>query len=100
MRFYPVKFTPASSHYAGKEVQGIGFVVTNRDIFNSSRLGLELAAALGKLCPGKMEFEVNRKLIGNEAVLKALRDGGDAQGAATKGMPEFAAVREKYLLYR
>ena len=100
VRFYPVKFTPASSHYAGKEVQGIGFVVTNRDIFNSSRLGLELAAALGKLYPGKMEFEVNRKLIGNEAVLKALRDGGDAQGAATKGMPEFAAVREKYLLYR
>ena len=46
VRFYPLRFTPASSHFKGKTVEGIGFDVTNRDVFSSSRLGLELAAAL------------------------------------------------------
>ena len=100
VRFYPVSFTPASSHFSGKTVEGIGFDVINRDIFSSSRLGLELASALGKLYPGKMDWEVNRKLIGNSGVIAALFAGTDTAAAARVGMDEFLAVRQKYLIYR
>ena len=46
VRCYPVQFTPTSSNFSGKTIQGVHFIVTNRDVFSSSRLGLELAAAL------------------------------------------------------
>jgi hypothetical protein len=66
------------------------------------RLGLELAAALQKLYPGKISFEINRKLIGNEAALRALRSGDDPrsiQEALQAPLQAFLKMREKYLLY-
>ncbi|HXJ40299.1 MAG TPA: exo-beta-N-acetylmuramidase NamZ domain-containing protein, partial [Bryobacteraceae bacterium] len=62
LRCYPTTMHPASSHLAGKTIEGIGFVVTNRDIFSASRLGLELAASLAALYPGKIDFDANTKL--------------------------------------
>jgi uncharacterized protein YbbC (DUF1343 family) len=99
VRFYPVEFTPASSKLSGKRVQGVHFMVTNRDIFSSSRLGLELAQALASLYPGKIGFEPNRNLIGSGGVMHALAAGGDARAAADVGIQRFLLVREKYLLY-
>ena len=48
------------------------FVVTNRDTFDSTRLGLEVAYALNKLYPGKIAWQENRFLIGNHEVLEAI----------------------------
>jgi uncharacterized protein YbbC (DUF1343 family) len=100
VRFYPLKFTPTSSYFSGKTVEGIGFEVVNRDVLSSSRLGLELAAALGKLYPGKIDWEVNRKLIGNAGVIAALAAGSDPVAASKVGLTEFLAIRQKYLIYR
>jgi uncharacterized protein YbbC (DUF1343 family)/CubicO group peptidase (beta-lactamase class C family) len=100
VRFYPRSFTPESSHFSRKRVEGLGFEVTSRDIFSSSRLGLEVAAALGKLYPGKMDWEANRKLIGNGGVIAALSGAGDPVAASEAGMAEFMALRQKYLIYR
>jgi uncharacterized protein YbbC (DUF1343 family)/CubicO group peptidase (beta-lactamase class C family) len=100
IRSYPLRFTPASSNFSGRTVQGIGFTITNRDIFSSSRAGLELAMALGKLYPGKIKWNVNGKLLGNRGVIEALTAGKDALPAAAEGLREFLLVRQKYLLYR
>jgi uncharacterized protein YbbC (DUF1343 family)/CubicO group peptidase (beta-lactamase class C family) len=100
VRFYPLRFTPASSRLAGKTVAGIGFDVTDRDVFSSSRLGLELASALGKLYPGQIDWELNRQLIGNGGVIAALARGADPVPASEAGLDEFLAVRQKYLIYR
>jgi uncharacterized protein YbbC (DUF1343 family) len=94
-----VHFTPASSHLAGKPLSGIRFSVTDRDAFSSSQFGLELAAALASLYRGKIDFDVNRKLIGNSAVIAALDRSTDVFAAASQGIPEFLAIRAKYLLY-
>jgi uncharacterized protein YbbC (DUF1343 family) len=100
VRFQAVRFTPTASHFAGKSLEGIGFMVTNRDLLRSSQMGLELAAGLAKLYPGKMDWEVNRKLLGNQGVMDALKNGRDAVAAGNKGVGAFEAVRGKYLLYR
>ena len=100
VRSYPVAFTPASSNFSGKAIQGIGFVVTDRDIFSSSRCGLELAMALAKLYPGKIRWDASTKLVGNRGVIDALAAGKDALPIASAGIREFLAVRLKYLLYR
>ncbi|MDQ6665218.1 MAG: DUF1343 domain-containing protein, partial [Acidobacteriota bacterium] len=44
VRVYPTRFQPASSHFAGKTIEGVRFLIENRNVFDSSRLGLELAA--------------------------------------------------------
>ncbi len=105
VRFYPVRFTPSAVpgvtiSLAGKTLEGLGFVITNREIFSSARLGLELAQVLETLYPGKLSWEKNRSLIGSRAVLKALTSSGNVLAAAEGGRAEFLALREKYLIYR
>ncbi len=95
-----VNFTPASSHFAGKNIEGVAFTVTDRDAFSSTRLGLELAMALRKLYPGKMDWETNKTLIGSGAVIRALQQGTDALAPAQEGMAAFEAIRRKYLIYK
>lgn len=103
VRVYPVRFRPASGNCAGLNIEGIRLLVTHRESFDSVRLGLEVAAALQKLYPGKISFEANRKLIGNEAALRALESGQDPrsiQQILEGRLKDFLNLREKYLLYR
>jgi uncharacterized protein YbbC (DUF1343 family)/CubicO group peptidase (beta-lactamase class C family) len=100
VRFYPVTMKPTSSHLAGKTVEGVGFVITNREAFSASRFGLELATALATLYPGKIDFKTNWKLIGNDATINALTRNSDPQEVANKGLDDFLRLREKYLIYR
>lgn len=103
VRIYPVRFRPASSNFAGKTIEGVRFVVTNRDEFDSTRLGLEIGHALEKLYPGKMSFDANRLLIGNQDVIAALRRGEDPRSIVENmrdSIAEFVSRREKYLLYK
>jgi uncharacterized protein YbbC (DUF1343 family) len=99
-RFYPVEFTPAESNFAGKRIDGVRFVVTDRETFSSSRLGLELARAYATLYPGRIAVERSQKLIGNGAVMRGISAGSDVFTVAGSGLDEFLEVRRKYLLYR
>jgi uncharacterized protein YbbC (DUF1343 family) len=100
VRFHPVEFTPTSSNLSGKKLQGIGFELTNRDLFSAARLGLELAQALRTLYPGKIDWAVNRRLIGSQAITGALARGDAVLPPAESGVTEFLAMRGKYLIYR
>ena len=65
--------------------------------------GSRLAAALGKLYPGKIDFDLNKKLIGSEEVIRALAAGDDPRDIQQKmvdGVDAFLKMRDKYLLYR
>ena len=84
-------------------VEGVRFMITNRDDVDSARLGLEIAGALQKLYPGKIDFEADRKLIGSAEVIRALAAGEDPRDIQQKmadGVAAFIKVRERYLLYR
>jgi len=104
VRCHPVKFTPNASHYSGKMIEGVGFTVIDRDNFSSSRLGLEVAAGLMVLYPGKIALDKNIKLIGNAGVLDALSRGdlpaGSTLRAAEAGLAPFLETRARYLIYR
>jgi len=103
VRMYPIRFRPASSNFAGKTIDGVRFVITNRDTFDSTRLGLELGYALNMLYPGKIAWQESRFLVGNQQVLKELKDGIDP-GTILQEMDDslagFIQQRERYLLYR
>jgi uncharacterized protein YbbC (DUF1343 family)/CubicO group peptidase (beta-lactamase class C family) len=103
VRVYPTRFRPTSSNFALKTIDGVRFVITNRDEFDSTRLGLEIAYALEKLYPGKILWDTNRALIGNHEVLAAAKNGDDPRMSVEKmrdSIAEFVKLREKYLLYR
>lgn len=103
VRVYATHFRPESSNFKGQWISGVRFVITDRNAFDSVRLGLEVAYALDKLYPGRISLETNRFLIGNHAVLDALRKDIDPKTILENLEPsltEFVARREKYLLYR
>jgi uncharacterized protein YbbC (DUF1343 family) len=84
-------------------VEGVRFVIVNRDDFDSARLGLEIGAALQKLYPGKIDFDADKKLIGSAEVIRALAAGDDPRDIQQKmadSVAGFLKLREKYLLYR
>ncbi|MCW5979474.1 MAG: DUF1343 domain-containing protein [Bryobacteraceae bacterium] len=102
IRVYPTRFQPDASRFAGMPIGGVRFVVTDRNLLNSSRVGLEVAAAIEALYPGKIDWQANERLIGNRQTIKALRAGEEptaVQAIDASRLEEFLAVRQKYLLY-
>jgi uncharacterized protein YbbC (DUF1343 family) len=103
VRFYPTRFRPTASNFAGKTIEGVRIMLTNRERIDAVRLGLEVAGALHKLYPGKIDFRTSRNLIGNEAVIRALESGEDPRLIHQKIEEElltFLPVRAKYLMYK
>jgi uncharacterized protein YbbC (DUF1343 family)/CubicO group peptidase (beta-lactamase class C family) len=103
IRTYATRFTPASSNYAGRLIEGVRFVITDREAFDSARLGLEIAVALRSLFPSNLVFQENRWLIGNRRAVAQL-EAGEAPGlireAGENELQAFLKAREPYLLYR
>jgi len=103
VRAYPTRFRPTSSNFAGKTIEGVRFVITDRNSFDSTRLGLELGYALEKLYPGKIPWDLNRFLIGNHEVIAAGKAALDPRATAQKmedSLASFLSRREKFLLYK
>ncbi len=100
VRMYPVRFKPASSNFAGKMIDGVRFVVVDRDIFDSTRLGAEVASGLAKLYPGKIDFRVDKGLIGSSAFLHGISTVDPVALLKAEPITKFLEIREKYLLYR
>jgi len=94
VRVYPTHLNAAT--------EGVRFVITDRDQFDSIRLGLEVAYALQKLYPGKIDFELSRQLIGNRKTIEALKAGEDPRVIEQGWMMDIAAFqnrRRPFLLY-
>jgi uncharacterized protein YbbC (DUF1343 family) len=103
IRFYPTRFRPSSSNFAGKDIQGVRFVITDREAFKSVRLGMELGAALEKLYPGKLPWDSNLRLIGARSLAESLQKGQDPRALEQMlepGLSRFIERRAQYLLYR
>lgn len=103
VRVYPTRFEPKDSNFKGSSIQGVRFVVTDRNSFDSTRLGLELGYAMQKLYPGKIDWEVNRFLIGNRSVIQQEKDGVDSRTIVQNmddSVRDFVERRAKYLLYK
>jgi uncharacterized protein YbbC (DUF1343 family) len=103
IRVYPVRFTPTASNFSGRQIEGVRFVITDREIFSTLRLGLEIAAALEKLYPGKIDWAGSRRLIGSQEALDGIRAGTDPrtlEGRLNEALAPFLEKRKSYLLYQ
>jgi uncharacterized protein YbbC (DUF1343 family) len=102
VRAYATSFTPADSVFKGLKIEGVRFVVTNRELLDATRLGLELAVAMEKLYPGKIDITGLKRLIGSDDVihrLAAAEDPRTIEESYQEAVEAFAAMRAKYLLY-
>ena len=102
VRFVPVRFTPKSSVHKDAECGGVNIIVTNRDLFEPVIAGLEMAAQLRKLFPKDFSVEKFNRLLANQKVFDAFRQGSDARAMRQVWESEldaFRAIRSKYLLY-
>jgi uncharacterized protein YbbC (DUF1343 family) len=102
IRIYPTRFQPNASNFSGKWIDGIRFVVTDREAFNSTRFGLELGSAIAKLFPGKMTWQANQKLVGNKEVLRrmeAAEDPAVLETVSAAALTNFQQRRSQALLY-
>ena len=102
VRVYPVRFKPTESMLAGQLVEGVRFQITDRDRFSAGGFGFELMAGLQKLFPGRLDWEVNKKLLANRKLMNSLmagRDGRDLELEAESELREFLVRRQKHLLY-
>ncbi len=102
VRVYPTRFTPTESNLKGKLIEGVRFVITDREGFDSVRFGIEIAVALQKLYPGQINFTTNGKLIGSAALMKEFAAAADPRAVQARLEEElipFLARRARYLLY-
>ena len=102
VRVYPTKFQPDSGPFKGKPIEGVRFVIVNREQLNSVRVGLDVAYALQRLYPGKINFEACRFLIGSRDVVDALKSGvspGNIEERIREQIQKFEERRRPFLLY-
>jgi uncharacterized protein YbbC (DUF1343 family) len=84
-------------------VDGVRFVIVNRESLDATRLGLEVAAGILKLYPGKLDLSQNKLLIGSAEAIRRLQAGDDPrtiQQGFQDAVAAFVKMRQPYLLYR
>jgi uncharacterized protein YbbC (DUF1343 family) len=102
VRFYPTRFTPTAGQYKGEACQGVFLLVTDREKMDPVRVGVELIAAVRKLCGDRFEIDKVLKLLGSPDVLAHLKAGDDPTRIAASWANDegrFRLLRAKYLLY-
>ena len=95
-------FEPVASFYAGQSVNGVRFIVTDRNAFDSTLLGLSLMEVLARLYPKQINLEANMKLIGSRETIRRLAAGETAvkvRQSWMKTLDQFSEKRQQYLIY-
>jgi uncharacterized protein YbbC (DUF1343 family)/CubicO group peptidase (beta-lactamase class C family) len=103
IRFYPVRFTPTASKYAGEECQGVFMVITDRAALRPVRVGVELASMIYRLYGSRFEIDLAERLYGTKEGLARIKAGDDPAaiaGAWSAGEARWRVLRAKYLIYR
>jgi len=102
VRAYPVRFTPASSVYAGQACGGVSFIVTDREALRPTRLGVEVASALARLYPAEYKLKPDDRLVGSKATTARILGGEDPAAIVASWAADEAKwrlLRAKYLIY-
>lgn len=100
--FESVNFVPKADWFRGKRCEGVRLKVVDRAALNTPVLGVELAAALYRLFPGKLDIDQTLSMIGSREVLLNIKRGDDPKSICQQWQSKldaFLQVRGKYLLY-
>jgi uncharacterized protein YbbC (DUF1343 family) len=103
VRFVPIRFKPNLSVFKDEDLGGVNIVVTNRNILNSVRTGVEIASALRKLYPNDWQVDKYARLLVNQRVLNDVK-GSDSPESIEKAwnddLSAFKTRRSAFLLYK
>jgi uncharacterized protein YbbC (DUF1343 family) len=102
VRFSAVSFTPTSGLYSGQACAGVKLEITDREAFNSIRVGLEIADALHRLYPERFQITKLTDLLGSQASVDALiayESPVNIIASWASDLAAFRAMRSKYLIY-
>lgn len=102
VRFVPITFTPQASKFEGEVCGGVRILVTDRGALEPVRIGLETAVQIWRLQPEDWKIDGYARLLGNDAVLKALREGqtaGKIEESYQGDLRRFLDRRRMFLIY-
>jgi uncharacterized protein YbbC (DUF1343 family) len=102
VHFMPIDFTPACHPYGNEACHGIQILLVDRQVLDSSALGVEIVSALYRLYPKDFQVDKTLALIGSNEVLQAIKGGQDPNSIVQKWqkpLEQFCKLRSKYLLY-
>ncbi|MGQ9632593.1 MAG: exo-beta-N-acetylmuramidase NamZ family protein [bacterium] len=106
MVFREAYFVPTFSKWKGERCGGVQLHITDRNLFEPVRTGLEILIALWRLYPGRFrwdeppsKFDIH---VGTDSIRRKIEGGiaaSDIVGDWRHKVSEFKAVRERYLIY-
>lgn len=103
LRFVAQPLIPVSGLYAGQRCGGVSIKIGEKSAVRSMRMGLEIAAVLKKLYPGKVDLAKTITLLGNATAVQLLQDGVAPERIVADwkdDLAAFDAMRRKYFLYK
>jgi len=102
VRFVPVQFVPKSSTFKGEKCNGVNIIITNRQVFQPVRTGIEIAVALRKLFPSEWKIENYNRLLANGAAfekIKLAESPENIEKSWQEELNQFKKIRALFLLY-
>jgi uncharacterized protein YbbC (DUF1343 family)/CubicO group peptidase (beta-lactamase class C family) len=102
VRFEAAEFEPRGDRFARRRCSGVRIALLDRSELDPPALGVELAGALYKQRPDRFRLDGTLGMIGDPAVVSALRAGGDPRRIAGDwqgDVERFLVTRSRYLLY-
>jgi uncharacterized protein YbbC (DUF1343 family) len=103
LRFLAQLLIPVSGLYAGQRCGGVSIRIGEKSAVRSMRMGLEIAAALKKMYPDKVDLAKAITLLGNATTVQLLQDGVAPEKIVADwkdDLATFEAMRRKYVLYK
>ncbi len=102
IRFVPIVFKPDASVYKGQTCQGVGILLTNREIVRIVDVGIAIARTLYSLYPEEFGLDRFNRLLKSSSVLSAIRNHVSTETIVNEwneGLESFKARRQPFLLY-
>ena len=102
VRFIPIAFTPDASKFEGEACHGVRILLPGRSRLESVRVGLEIAFQIWRLHPQEWNIDGYARLLGNDAVLNALRAGkiaDEIEQSYQDDLKHFLERRRAFLIY-
>lgn len=102
VRFYAVERTPTASHFAGQRIGGVQISIHDRNQIEPLKIGLEVAAALTQMHPGRLQLADTARLVGDAQTLHDWETETPPEQTLERWEAESSRFRNRrraYLLY-
>lgn len=102
LQFKATRFTPTASVFAGKQCQGVQFLLTDRAAFRAADLGVVLATVLQRNHGDQLKLDKMSRLLGDASTLEAIKHGrplADIKALWQEALAKFDGRTRPHRLY-